>query len=444
MFDDLILEPKDKLIFIKNQFNLKQKDFTGESMNNSTVSNIFTGKKDLDFNTAKNICHNLYINKNIYIDPLDVIQTIKEQVKLKIIKTEKQLDIYNLKHIDAEFYTILSNIEILFYEYDDFINLDVKLRIYEKVKEKFFNNINWENGLQYIKKSIYVTTAHLNHEKTLELILEAARCAFKVNDEKVYLEIITLITFAIEIMRTQNIENKDILKKISLNRAFALRKIKKYDECIESIISLEKTYYLDDNEKAKANILIGNCKFEKKDYVAAEKLYLKNLKYSKENISKENLALTYINLAEVYINLRNVSKGYEYINKSKENTPIENKEHICKNTYYSVLIYILMKDTKNMLNTSLELLELIKFSNDKNIEKNFINKVMEYLFKNSCDNEIDIFLLRIEEYIYSDEYLNEDIHDIFFDASYYYREKDISKSNEYYYKKNKIKMYISN
>lgn len=451
MFDRLILSPEEKLKEIIIKLGIKQKELTGKGVSASYISQVL--KKDsnicLTTKTAPVICENIEriikennLDEALIINPEDLMKSKNEQLRDVINGYIKEIEIYKSNDFNNKFYDLISEIEHIFYKYDELLNLESKVLIYKEISNVFGCKYKWNEGSQYILKAIFITSAKKIFDLTVELILDVIRFDLRVKTKEKYEEIVTLSSYAFEIIKEYKIKNETLIKKIYFNRALALKNIGRVRESLDIIEYLENKYTWTKEELTKIHLLLGNCKHEVGDLIGAKHIYSKiitNFEYENDGI---NIARTLRNLAEVSYNLGDMNAAKEYINSAKNVKNINDNTHKAMSYYYSVLINIKINEKESVLEEALSSVEYLNSINDSEREFEIIEKVTAYFIHNSYDDKLDTFLDNIENNIYIGKYLNRNLHEIFFDASTYYKNKNLTKSDVYYNKKLNLKKFI--
>lgn len=429
--EEVVLPPGEKIRRIRGYLGLKQYEITGGKVTRNLISYIENGKTKLVKDTAKIIVDSMNKcseEKKIPLN-IDVEYIMRDETSQARILLEKHID--NLKkYIDdkEEFENELSEAKKILRDWDI---IDKKAEIYEIAGNYYYKQERIdESYINYLKSlESYIRTS--NNLKVVLIYLELGRCAIWLTN---YQEAINLNNHARVILRQNDIDNQEIVKRILYNNALAYRSLKKYDKSLAILDELEREMVDDITQKQYLDVLLskGNCYSGLEDYTVAERIYNEILDITNDKGVLVIEAIAYQNLSDVYIKYNEIERAIESLKKSIE-IRLKNNDFY-NNSFYLARAYLslgkLYNDTskhgiaeENLLIALEEAVKIRDVSLQVDVYKELLNC---YIFCND-DKSIDRIVEEVKETATKNSKINE-MKDIFFQAAHYYINKDIEKS----------------
>lgn len=81
MFESMIMEPSEKIRYLKDEFHLTQKQLVGEEADCSNISNIIGGHQPLSERMAFVISRSFQLATSIYVSPEELLEPVKDKLK---------------------------------------------------------------------------------------------------------------------------------------------------------------------------------------------------------------------------------------------------------------------------------------------------------------------------------------------------------------------------
>lgn len=419
----IVISDGDKIKAIREKYNLKQDEISGNDITRNLISEIETNKANITKKTAEVIIKNLTeLGKK---NGFKVTETVEYLMENQIVQATKVLDSYieELKTLviskDGNFIEILKKAEGFLIDWDI---RDKKIKIYELAGDYFCSNNEMYKSAVYYEKASALLSRRFLDKKLIPLSRKLSMVYVYMGN---YEKSIECCEFALNNFLDMSIS--DIIT-FRYNNALNYKNINNFNIALENIKIAER---LVDKEDKSTYIRIlnnkANCLYKKSLYTEALVIYDEISNIITQNEVEEYL-INSINIISNYIgldlrdkvveklniminqlpNLNNnssciadiyfdVGRAYKYINKIKEeekyylkalNFAKKRKRYNLVNEILSVLIEIYSKsnDTSNISNIS----KIVFSISDKQekISNTIMYKLIKFYSQNGNIDEI--------------------------------------------------------
>lgn len=335
ILEEKILPKNKKIKAIRKFLKINQKELAGDKIDRSLISYIENGKVKLTRETAEILTQNL---KRVIEDKkLDLKVDADYLLANEIQQVSYLLDtkIKKLKDFmgnDEKFKEELDNTENLLKDWDVAAK---KATIYEIVGDYFYQKSHIDKSKIYYIKSLENHVRVSNQEKIAYVNTKLGRCAIKKQD---YEEALHLNNYALSIMHSNNINNKELEKRTLFNNALALAQMEKYDSSLCMLNRLEILFNdLELSKKLDILILKGNIYINMGNFESGISTLQEVLSIANTVDNGNIIAMAYKNISVIYYKQNNIEKSIEYEEKC-----LELKERISSDTV--IANYISLSD----------------------------------------------------------------------------------------------------
>ncbi|WP_234117412.1 helix-turn-helix transcriptional regulator [Clostridium hydrogenum] len=429
----IVISDGDKIKAIREKYNLKQDEISGNDITRNLISEIETNKANITKKTAEVIIKNLTeLGKK---KGFKVTETVEYLMENQIVQATKVLDSYieELKTLviskDNSFIETLKKAESFLIDWDI---KDKKLKIYEYAGDYFCNNNEmYKSAVYYEKASALLSRMFLdkkliplsrklsmvygymgNYEKSIECCEFALsqfddmplkdKVIFRQNNALAYKGINNLERALYNIKIAENIVNKEDTSryiKILNSKAVCFYKMKLYKEALQVFTEILNLTSRSDVEKylvILTNIVDVYMDINMKDK-AIENLNIITNQLS--NLDNNSLCTSniYFDIGEIYNKLNNLNLAENYYLKALNFCEIQ-KNYVLANNILSVLIdmYVVQNNIQKM-DYIKEKVYYIVNKQDK-VDDRLIYKLMVFYNKISSEisTEIGEFALKFK------------------------------------------------
>ncbi|MFL0249434.1 tetratricopeptide repeat protein [Clostridium neuense] len=303
-----VISDGDKIKTIREKYDLKQDEISGNDITRNLISEIETNKANITKKTAEVIIKNL--TELAKKKGFKVTETVEYLMENQIEQANKILDDYieELKALvisrDGSFIETLKKAEVFLIDWDI---KDKKLRIYELAGDYFCNQNDFYKSSIYYEKANALINKRQFAKELLNILRKLSMVYFYT--EK-YKESIKCSEFAT--IYFSDIDNKN--RAVFLyNSALCYEKLKNFNKALDSFDEVEQI--IDKNDESKyVQILIGKatCLLLLKKYDEALKIFNKILELVNEK-DIEKYLITLVNMSNVYIEINDNSKVNEIL-----------------------------------------------------------------------------------------------------------------------------------
>ncbi len=406
----------EKVRKLREQLNIKQEDLVSEKVTRGLISMIETGRREVSYKTAIKLAEKFNtkaeeLNIILNVDEAYLMRSPKEDAEIYCLNKLKNDDItksaidkvfelaeeYELVEVKAEAYCGLG--EIYFKEKEFQLACD----IYKKAREIYINigenkklgyvywklgvfnadNLKYDTAIEYYQLSQYYCSEYNDTETEKLRLYSLANSCKKLNKIDLALESINKFLSVCD-------EEKDYRLYIYAHniKATCYSAIGEYDKAIEiykfllNKISDDKSIFLG---YIYNNLGLNNC--YKNDLKESIK-YFEMAENIKKEVDKSLLSHTLIEKAETLLKQNLIDEAiktiYLGINYAKE---YKDLEYLLKGNYLLGKIYDKMKDNENLEKAYLEIIELLKNTENNDKLKTMYN---ELAIINLNQNKIDM------------------------------------------------------
>jgi transcriptional regulator with XRE-family HTH domain len=430
-----ILTPGEKVRKIRKMIGATQKEVAGEGVTRNLISQIENGKTKLSMTTAKIICDNikLIINKknieNSNIKPttewlLEDAYTQANNIaddyikELRIIELEKKKD-DNVQERVQEIESFISKWDI---------SLEKKSQIYELISDIYFSLDNLNESFLKMQISLDLSIQNKEYDESIRLMM--ALCKRMDSSGGNALERLRTVHLALNMYRENNLNNKNLLKKIYFNAALYYSMIEMFDVSIEYLNQLIEECSLSTRETLDVNLLKGICYEDSNRLDEAERLYLDTLDISLKEYEATVTSKIYCSLGTLYRLKGDRTNSLEYINYSlKIQKDIEEKDY-GKTLYYAVENYIEMNDKNLVLKNFCLALTWLDKTRNGTMYYELILKLYNYFINHNDYSNIYKLLKKLEVAIKCKIVGNKESINLFFKTTHIMKPIDKVKSYE--------------
>ncbi|MFT9493372.1 tetratricopeptide repeat protein [Anaerosolibacter sp.] len=314
--ENTILPPGEKLKRLRVYLDATQQDTSNGKISRNLISYIEQGKTKLTKDTAEIIVENLKRlaqERNISVDFTAeyLMQSETEQAEGILRKSVKRL--HEIFDADIEkFEAELNKAKEILNTWDI---TEKKAEIYEIAGDYYAKG--YHHNESYIHYLISLENYIRIHDNlnVAKLYSKLGKSAY---DSQNYKEVINLHNHALLIMKTCNIEDPGIMKRVLFNNALAYKQLKDYEKSLDCLEELKKRFPdLSVGQQVDVLTLKGNCYYEQGNYEAAKAKYKEIFDIiDKENNDQVGKMLALVNLGRVYHKYGQTEKAIDCINDS--------------------------------------------------------------------------------------------------------------------------------
>jgi len=428
-----ILTPGQKVRKIRKRIGATQKEVAGNEITRNLISQIENNKTKLAPSTAKIIADNMNSIitkkgiKNLYITPEWLLEDtytqanniaddyIKELMGIKLEKKEQ------------------CNFEEKVNEIEEFINkwnisLEKKSTIYEIISDVYFDQSKLNESFFKIQISLNLSIQNKQYDEAIRLMMALCKRMDSVGGNA--LERLRTVHLALNMYRENNLNNKNLLKKIYFNAALYYSMLEMFDVSIEYINKLIEECSLSTGETLNVNLLKANCYELSNRLNEAERLYLDTLDIALKEYEATVISKIYNSLGTLYRLKGDRTNSLEYINYSlKVQTDIEER-HYAKTLYYAVENYIEMDNKNLVLENFCVALNWLDKTRSSKMYYELILKLYNYFITKNDYINIYKLLKKLEVAIRCKIVENKESINLFFKTTHIIKSIDEDKSNE--------------
>ncbi|MDT8718202.1 tetratricopeptide repeat protein [Clostridium sp. 19966] len=446
-----ILTPGEKIKKIRDELKISQRELTYilkkdennvcrkiEVITRNYISEVENNKEKLTQYTAIIIVNNINriyknrkINKEISVEFL--LEDTRAQRNTYIKNTLENLSKCPADEIIVEDLIKSNN---FIDEYSEDIENELKYNYYQFAVLYFFKSRHADLGIEFMLKCTLIAIENNYIEKLISLLADI--CKYLLLAEE-YKELVNIDIFIKYAMKNMSLINNNDIKRIKFSIASAYKNLNKFKESLETIQYLIDKCELKKDELTDIYMLMANCYFRMKDYQEAEKYNHEALKIGEFKKGSVTQTIIYRNLSEIEYFQGRIGAAIEYLKKADINEADDIVDVVLAK-YHNTLMYIRLKSTENLLKSFKFILEN-GFPNQI-AEYELSEKVINYLISNSCNDDLEDVLKKIEFNIYTGKMKNQDLHELFFHAAWYFKDMSDKKFTKYVRTKGLIKEYI--
>lgn len=430
-----ILTPGQKLRKIRKLIGATQKEVAGEEVTRNLISQIENGKTKLSMATAKAICDNikLIMNKknieNLNITPtpewlLEDAYTQANNIADDYIKEFRSIKLE--KKEQCNFEEKVNEIEGFLNKWD--VSLEKKSKIYEIISDIYLNLSKLNESFFTIQISLNLSIQNKKYDESIRLMM--ALCKRMDSAGGNALERLRTVHLALNMYRENNLNNKNLLKKIYFNAALYYSMLKMFDVSIEYINQLIEECSLSTGETLNVNLLKANCYELSNRLNEAERLYLDTLDIALKEYEATVISKIYNSLGTLYRLKGDRTNSLEYINYSlKVQADIEER-HYAKTLYYAVENYIEMNNKDLVLKNFCSALMWLHKTKNSEMYYELTLKLYNYFINHNDYSNIYKLLKKLEVAIKCKIVENKESINLFFKTTHIIKSIDKEKGDE--------------
>lgn len=428
-----ILTPGEKVRKIRKRIGANQTQIAGNKVTRNLISLIENNKTNLVLPTAKIIADNMNSIitkkgiKNLYITSEWLLEDAYTQANNIADDYIKELRIIELeKKEQCNFEEKVKEIEGFIRKWE--ISLENKSKIYEIISDIYLNLNKLNESFFKMQISLDFAMQNNKYDESILLMIALSKRMYLTGGNS--LEQLRAMHLALNVYNENNLNNKNLLKKIYFNTALYYLMLKMFDASIEHIDKLIAECSLSIKEDLDANLLKANCYQDSNRLDEAEELYLSMLDIALKEHEVTIISKIYCNLGSVYRLKGDKTNSLEYINYSlKIQEDIEERDY-SKTLYYALENYIEMDNNNLVLKNFCSTLTWLYKT--KNVAMYYDSVLMLYNYfisKNDYSN-IYILLNKLKVAIKCKIVKDKESINLFFKTSYVVKTIDEEKSNE--------------
>lgn len=331
--ENTILSPGEKVKRIRGYLGSKQSEITGGRVTRNLISYIENGKTKLVRDTAEIIAENMLKEATEKKIPLKItaeyLMWDKETQARNLLEKYASELVSNITK-DKNFDRVLEQAEDILSSWDI---KDKKAEIDEIVGDYFYNkNLFVKSNINYVKAlENYIIVS--DNIKIAEVYSKLGRNKIILKD---YQEGIYYNQRSKLILDENGIDDTKIYNSILYNNALAYKNLDRYEDCLENLNSLEKTFEnLSKSEQLNILLLKGNVRLSQGDYEAAEDVFDRIIKDCDED-EGELKASAYFSLSKIYLEKHDcVTKAMECLLECRD-IQLETKSYNLVDTYLTL------------------------------------------------------------------------------------------------------------
>ncbi|MEW8955789.1 helix-turn-helix domain-containing protein [Clostridium sp.] len=312
MIENKILTPGKKLLKIRKDLNLTQKDVSGDEISRNLISYIENDKISLTNDVANIICCN--VNRICLEKGVNFTLTkefLLEDLSIQYDKvTNYYLDELSKYKSDLELMDrIIGEIDRFFNENNFFNKIHkYKLKLYLEIANIFKDNKYYFKAYIYYIKSYENCTIDSIKEK-ISISLKLIICCISLNKNKESLEYYQLV-----MIHRNSASDTEIVYAL-FNSAICYKRLKDYDKALNQLNIIKNEFSLEPKLSLDVDLLNANLYQCKNHFSKSIELYSKILKSIKPN-DIENKLICLCSLLEIYISLNDSLSIKEYVEKA--------------------------------------------------------------------------------------------------------------------------------
>jgi tetratricopeptide (TPR) repeat protein len=394
--------PGEKLKEIRQRFDIKQSQLTGDKITRNLISIIENGKTSLTEGTAEtivkninNICAIKGISYEITVEEL--MEDIESQANKCLIDFKNTIEKNEKNFVKGEYNATLACLEKILKEnslHDEAYDLYIMLAsIYDKYRL-------YHNAYSCYIQAFQNCASLFNNPKVASLLINIGYCCIKL---KLFNEALYYNTQVSKFCE----DISDKLKCLLLyNNAICYKNLNKFDDAMSEISKIEQeaSEFLTKEMSVKKNVLVlkANCLKEQKFYNDAIAVH-KSIIPLIDNTDVESLLFVYCNLIESYIDLNDTKKLKKYIDKC---IMLLDAYKLLDNKLYPHFIFndiaLACYFTNNVQLSRFYFIEALKASKhymNEEIASASINKLLHIAIENESEEEISFIKNQLIESI---------------------------------------------
>lgn len=299
----------DKLKAIRNKYNLKQDEISGNDITRNLISEIETNKANITKRTAEVIIKNLkeIASKKCF----KITETVEYLMENQLIQATKVLDDYinELKTLtickDDSFIKVLKSAEDFIVDWDI---KDKKIYIYELAGDYFFNHNEFYKEISYYERALELTDKRALSVSLLNILRKLSMAYGYIGS---YEESIKCCEFALNRFVSMDKGSAFVFRH---NNALNYKRLDNYKKAMENIKIAENI--VDTTDAEKLFLILnskGNCLYRMGRFKEAIDEFNKILSLiDKKQVDK--YLTTIINIIDVYLKINMKDEAIEKLN----------------------------------------------------------------------------------------------------------------------------------
>ncbi|PJI10524.1 MULTISPECIES: helix-turn-helix transcriptional regulator [Clostridium] len=410
---DGIISVADKLKNLRQKYNVKQEEVSGNDVTRNLISQIEHGKANLTKSVAETVIKNL---KNICTKRhIRIDETVEYLMEDEKSQADKMLDKYIAELKDLSFYKDdsftykLNQVENFMANWD---LLDKKIAIFELAGDYFFRNNDLYKSSLYYEKAKALINSNVHNEKLVSIFRKLSMvyyymnkyeedikcCDFALkrfpNMSKEYYSIfifnsslcyIEIKEYRIALLQLKKIES--IVKEINMDKYYELLEqegvcfqyLKEYDKSLSIFNQVINSLSKDNHESYIIALFNLVDTYIKLDNVDMARKYLKDISENIDGISQSSKRVSqiYCETAKLCKKLNDLKLAKAYFLKSLDYAKLYNQYSIANNTLSDLFdIYVIDEDDKRI--NEIKDIFLSVIGKGEKINLQFINKLIDY------------------------------------------------------------------
>jgi len=423
MFTNEILSPGEKVKKIRKVIGASQQDIAGNQITRNLISQIENCKTNLVLSTAEIICNNIKtfmknnVNnsiKNLEITPELLLEDEETQANNIAEKYLKELRKLRISTQSEKFKIMVQDIEKFLEKWN--VSYKLRVEIYEVISDVYFNYNDYNKSILRLQNSLDITMRENDYENSLRIMLDLSKRVY-INGGDTLQQLMTTHS-ALNLYTHNNLNNKDLLKRIYFNFALYYSEVNMHNNSIEFLDKLFKEFDLSIKESLDIKLLKANCYEETGQYKLAEELYLNILDLSLEKSSYTITSKVYNSLGSLYRLAGEYENSLKYIDHSIKIKDNIDERNYAKTLYYALENYIEMDCEELVIKNYRSALNCLDKVRNNNLYYNLSIKLYDYfIIKKEYENVFDL-LRKVEISIKRKIIMNKDSVTLFFKASH--------------------------
>lgn len=423
MFTNEILPPGEKVKKIRKVIGASQQDIAGNQITRNLISQIENGKTNLVLSTAEIICNNIkifmkkHVNnsiKNLEITPELLLEDEETQANNIAEKYLKELRKLRISTQNEKFEIMVQDIEKFLEKWN--VSYKLRVEVYEVISDVYFNYNDYNKSILRLQNSLDITMRENDYENSLRIMLDLSKRVY-INGGDALQQLMTMHS-ALNLYTHNNLNNKDLLKRIYFNFALYYSEVNMHNNSIEFLDKLFEEFDLSIKESLDVKLLKANCYEETRQYKLAEELYLNILDLSLEKSSYTITSKVYNSLGSLYRLAGEYENSLKYINHSIKIKDNIDERNYAKTLYYALENYIEMDCEELVIKNYSSILNYLDRVRNNNLYYNLSIKLYDYfIIKKEYENVFDL-LRKVEISIKRKIIMNKDSVTLFFKASH--------------------------
>ncbi|WP_027633496.1 helix-turn-helix domain-containing protein [Clostridium hydrogeniformans] len=312
MIENKILTPGKKLLKMRKDLNLTQKDVSGDKISRNLISYIENDKISLTNDVANIICDNI---NRICLERGVSFSITKEFLLEDLSIQYNKVTNYYLDEL-SKYKNDLELMEKIIGEIDRFFNENnffnkihkYKLKLYLEIADIFKDNTCYFKAYVYYIKS-YENCNIDSIKERISIALKLMKCCINLNKNKESLEY-----YQIVMIHKSSASDNEIVNAL-FNSAICYKRLKEYDRALNQLKIIKDDFSLEPNLYLDVELLNANLYQCKNHFSKSIELYSKILKTTKVT-HIENKLVCLCSLLEIYISLNDSLNIKEYVEKA--------------------------------------------------------------------------------------------------------------------------------